>query len=123
MKNILVIKASRTSTHILANRRAALVTALGIGTSLIFSAAMLSAQASDDTQPFLPNPVRTVSTIPANGDLNPYGVAFVPNGLNIGMLHSGDILVSNFNNSKNLQGTGTTIVRIPAKGKAVLFYH
>lgn len=122
MKNILVIKASHTSTRILANRRTALVTALGIGTSLILSTAMLSAQTSDDTQPFLPNPVRTVSTVPANGDLNPYGVAFVPNGLNIGMLHSGDILVSNFNSSKNLQGTGTTIVRIPAKGKAVLFY-
>ena len=123
VKNILVIKVSRTSTRILANHRAALVTALGIGTSLIFSAAMLSAQTSDDTQPFLPNPVRTVSTVPANGDLNPYGVAFVPNGLNIGMLHSSDILVSNFNSSKNLQGTGTTIVSLPAKGKATLFFH
>jgi DNA-binding beta-propeller fold protein YncE len=123
VKNILVIKASRTSTSILANHRAALVTALGIGTSLIFSAVMLSAQTSDDTQPFLPNPVRAVSTVPANGDLNPYGVAFVPNGLNIGMLHSSDILVSNFNSSKNLQGTGTTIVSVPAKGKATLFFH
>jgi DNA-binding beta-propeller fold protein YncE len=123
VKNILVIKASHTSTRILANRRAALVTALGICTSLIFSAAMLSAQSSDDTQPFLPNPVRTVSTIPANGDLNPYGVVFVPIGMNIGMLHSGDILVSNFNNSKNLQGTGTTIVSVPAKGKPTLFFH
>jgi DNA-binding beta-propeller fold protein YncE len=47
----------------------------------------------------------------------------VPNGLNIGILHSSDILVSNFNNSKNLQGTGTTIVSVPAKGKATLFYH
>src|ERR1700722_20706926 len=29
-------------------------------------------------EPFLPGPVRVVSTVPANGDLNPYGVAFVP---------------------------------------------
>jgi hypothetical protein len=122
VKNIRMIKASHTSTRILANRRAAFVTALGIGAMLIFAAAALSAQNSDDTQPFLPNPVRSVSTVPANGDVNPYGVAFVPANLTIGLLHPGDILVSNFNNSKNLQGTGTTIVRVPAKGKPTLFF-
>jgi hypothetical protein len=31
----------------------------------------------------------------------------------IGALRQGDLLVSNFNNSANLQGTGTTIVQIP----------
>ncbi len=52
------------------------------------------------------------STIPTNGDLNPYGIAFVPPGFpNGGPLHPGDVLVSNFNNSNNLQGTGTTIIR------------
>jgi hypothetical protein len=122
VKNILMIKASHTSTRILANRRAALVTALGIGTSLVFSAALLSAQSGDDTQPFLPNPVRTVSTVPANGDVNPYGVAFVPGNVSSGMLHPGDILVSNFNNKMNLQGTGTTIVRVPSSGKPSLFF-
>src|ERR1019366_2177332 len=30
--------------------------------------------------PFLPSPVQVVSTIPSNGDINPYGVAFVPRG-------------------------------------------
>jgi DNA-binding beta-propeller fold protein YncE len=35
-----------------------------------------------------------------------------------GPLQHGDILVSNFNNKNNLQGTGTTIVRIPKSGKA-----
>jgi len=55
---------------------------------------------------------RIISTVPANGDVNPYGVAFVPNGLpTSGSLEPGDILVSNLNNSANLQGTGTTIVR------------
>jgi len=75
---------------------------------------------SDDA--FLPGPVRTVSTVPANGDVNPYGVAFVPNNFYTGSgpLKHGDILVSNFNNSANLQGTGTTIVRIPAGGWGLL---
>ena len=59
------------------------------------------------------------STIPANGDLNPYGVAVVPS--TIGALTQGNILVSNFNNSKNLQGTGTTIVQITPDGTVSLF--
>ena len=59
------------------------------------------------------------STIPSNGDLNPYGVARVPT--TTGSLTRGNILVSNFNNSKNLQGTGTTIVQISPSGSATLF--
>jgi len=44
---------------------------------------------------------RETSTIPANGDVNPYGVAFVPNGFpTTNSVSSGDILVSNFNNKK-----------------------
>jgi hypothetical protein len=73
---------------------------------------------------FLPSPVRSVSTVPANGDVNPYGVAFVPGNFETGSgrLRHGDILVSNFNNAANLQGTGTTIVRIPAGGSPSLFF-
>jgi hypothetical protein len=59
------------------------------------------------------------STVPANGDVNPYGVAVVPRST--GELHSGDVLVSNFNNSANIQGTGTTIVQVSPAGKATLF--
>ena len=59
-----------------------------------------------------------VSTVPANGDTNPYGVAFVPFGFpQGGPLNPGDILVSNFNNSAGLSGTGTTIVRVTAGGQ------
>jgi hypothetical protein len=75
---------------------------------------------------FLPNPFRIQSTIPSvNGDLNPYGVAFVPNVFpSGGMLNPGDILVSNFNNSMNQQGTGTTIIRIPPGIQAASpFFH
>ena len=60
------------------------------------------------------------STVPANGDVNPYGVAVVPRS--VGSLRSGHVLVSNFNNSSNLQGTGTTIVQIsPGTGETKLF--
>ncbi|MDQ2840761.1 MAG: hypothetical protein M3Y72_06930 [Acidobacteriota bacterium] len=63
------------------------------------------------------------STIPKNGDLNPYGMAFVPKHfLEGGPLEPGDLLVSNFNASSNLQGTGTTIVRIGHKGALSLFF-
>ena len=49
------------------------------------------------------------STVPANiGDVNPYGVAVVRHSQ--GKLVRGDVLVSNFNNSANQQGTGSTIV-------------
>ena len=59
------------------------------------------------------------STVPANGDVNPYGVAVVP--ASVGTLHRGDVLVSNFNDSANLQGTGTTIVQISPQGKVSTF--
>lgn len=59
------------------------------------------------------------STIPSNGDVNPYGVAVVPT--TTGALVAGNILVSNFNNSSNLQGTGTTIVQISPTGSFSLF--
>ncbi len=50
------------------------------------------------------------STVPENGDVNPYGVAVIPRS--VGKLEEGNVLVSNFNNSANLQGTGTTIVQV-----------
>src|SRR6266446_57844 len=62
---------------------------------------------------------KIASTIPANGDLNPYGVAVVPTS--IGNLVAGDILVSNFNNSANKQGEGSTIVEISPSGTVTLF--
>ena len=87
-----------------------------------FSACLLPTAKGDNEahEAILPelssSPHRIVSTIPANGDLNPYGVAFVPDGFQgEGSLEPGDILVSNFNNSQsqgNQQGRGTTIVKI-----------
>ena len=74
--------------------------------------------------PNLPNGAfQTLTTVPSNGDVNPYGVAFVPQGFPTGgPLSPGDILVSNFNNSANQQGTGTTIVDIHPNGGESLFF-
>ena len=87
-------------------------------------AGLLRAQGDNQvTPPFLPAQVRVLSTIPPNGDLNPYGVATVPQQFPAGAtVNPSDILVSNFNNSSNLQGTGTTIVRIQASGPASVFF-
>lgn len=60
------------------------------------------------------------STVPAtNGDLNPYGTVVVP--ATVGDLTRGDVLVSNFNDSANQQGTGTTIVEVSPGGAVKLF--
>ncbi len=56
---------------------------------------------------------------PGDGDLNPYGVSVVPE--TIGRLVKGDVLVSNFNNGANKQGTGRTIVEISPAGNATTF--
>jgi hypothetical protein len=59
------------------------------------------------------------STVPSNGDVNPYGVAVVQ--ATTGDLVRDHILVSNFNNKANLQGTGTTIVEIAPDGTRKVF--
>jgi hypothetical protein len=64
--------------------------------------------------------VKTISTtVPANGDMNPYGLVTVP--ASSGKLRAGELLVSNFNDKANNQGTGTTIVEISRAGKVSLF--
>ncbi len=48
------------------------------------------------------------SSVPDNGDLNPYAVVVAP--VSSGTIEKDDVLIDNFNNISNLQGTGTTIV-------------
>ena len=48
------------------------------------------------------------STVTDNGDVNPYAVFVAP--ASAGKIQKDDVLVDNFNNISNLQGTGTTIV-------------
>jgi hypothetical protein len=93
---------------------------LAFGLIVCFVAVNAEAQSSILNQLGTP---QVLSTTPSNGDLNPYGIAFVPSGFpsNGGLLDPGDILVSNYNNNLNLQGTGSTIVRF-RNGVQSVFY-
>jgi hypothetical protein len=59
------------------------------------------------------------TTVPSNGDINPYGLVRVPK--TVGNLIEGHYLVSNFNAGSNLQGTGMTIVDISPSGGITQF--
>jgi hypothetical protein len=66
---------------------------------------------------------QTFSTVPHSGEGNPYGLAFVPEDFDgHGVLKPGDLLVSNFNSSSGIQGTGTTIERITPGGNVSTFF-
>jgi hypothetical protein len=90
------------------------------------SASTPLATTATTSTPFL-SPLRTVSTVastvPANGDINPYGIVSIP--ISVGKLQAGQMLVSNFNAKEsakeNGQGTGTTIVQISTTGKVSPF--
>jgi hypothetical protein len=74
-------------------------------------------------EPILPPTSTVASTVPTRGDLNPYGIAFVPSGVpSSSTLKPGDVLVANFNAASNKQGTGTTIVKLVTDGKPVTFF-
>ncbi|MGD0084580.1 MAG: hypothetical protein ABSD78_15510 [Acidimicrobiales bacterium] len=119
-------------------RRPALTWAAGAGLLAAFSlaggalagtAALGSDRVSHTAPPFLSSfhtITKIASTVPSlgtgkpgNGDVNPYGVAVVPRS--VGSLVAGDVLVSNFNDSANNQGTGRTIMQVSSAGKASVF--
>jgi len=84
--------------------------ALGLGAALCAAPARAD-QTPDAGQSWLAHIRRQstlTSTVPRNGDQNPYAVVVSP--VTSGRLHEGDVLVTNFNDSNNLQGLGTTIV-------------
>ncbi len=68
---------------------------------------------------FSNNSLIASTVLPPKNDVNPYGLVVVPQTQ--GDLRRGDLLVSNFNNEENLQGTGTTIVEISPSGQATVF--
>jgi hypothetical protein len=91
-----------------------------LGATASLSGATSASETGEDAiLDHLHNISTVASTVPANGDVNPYGVARVPETR--GRLHRGHILVSNFNNKSNLQGTGTTIVDVAPSGATTLF--
>ncbi len=101
------VRRAHARLHPIAVRRASLSALVCLGAWFAFGAA--TAQAAPFIAPFTPTTL--ASTVPSNGDVNPYGIVTVPNS--IGSLQRGDLLISNFNNVTNAQGTGTTIVQIP----------
>jgi hypothetical protein len=94
----------------------------------VVAAVAAAVPAAASARPFLDhlnvNDIATVaSTVPtsgpAQGDENPYGVAVVRR--TIGKLMRGDVLVSNFNDAQNQQGTGSSIVEISPRGHQTVF--
>ena len=89
--------------------------AVGVG-ALALGGIVAGAAGASAPGPFLAHShtvTNIASTVPANGDLNPYGIVTVP--VTTGSLVAGDTLISNFNDSStdgNVQGTGTTIVEV-----------
>jgi hypothetical protein len=60
------------------------------------------------------------STVPDNGDLNPYALFVAP--VSSGMIKKGDVIVDNFNNVSNLQGTGGTILIVDPATRATRLF-
>jgi hypothetical protein len=103
--------------------------------SIVPAAAQLATSTAAVTPP--PQALFPVSTASSNGDVNPYGVAFIPPQIPVSgtaglttVCNPGDILISNFNNAPNaqnpgagnLQGLGTTITRIQSNGLHSTFF-
>jgi len=90
---------------------------------LIVAAALAAVPALATAQgavlPALTKDSVVASTVPGNGDINPYGIVQVKRSS--GRLVAGNILISNFNASSNFQGTGTTIVQVAPDGTTTLF--
>jgi hypothetical protein len=103
-------------------RRFATIAAIVTATAGLLAGSGIVATAANASNTFIGplNHTKVIaSTVPANGDVNPYGVAVVPRST--GRLYRGDVLVSNFNDKTNTQGTGTTIVQVSPHGKVSLF--
>jgi len=100
------------------HRLSPLLGAVVLASILAFVPTLARASSSSFIGPF--NHITTIaSTVPKNGDINPYGLVVVP--ASTGSLTAGNLLVSNFNNHRNLQGTGSTIVQIAPSGAVTLF--
>ena len=98
---------------------AGVVLAMGVAFAPAAGAAPTGAHASHSFVGGFKTITTVGSTVPKNGDLNPYGVAVVTRSKD--RLHRGDVLVSNFNDKANTQGTGTTIVEVAPNHRVRVF--
>src|ERR1700761_7577958 len=81
------------------------------GGTLVASLLVVAVARAEDAPGLLSNIHRHITrttTVTTNGDLNPYAVVVA--SVSAGKIQKGDVLVDNFNNLSNLQGTGTTII-------------
>jgi hypothetical protein len=81
---------------------------LGLAAGAMVMLPLAGAQAADGFLSGLHHHVTLGSMVPENGDQNPYAILVAP--VSTGSIQKDDVLVDNFNNAGNLQGTGTTIV-------------
>ncbi|MFP6560868.1 hypothetical protein WJ542_21580 [Paraburkholderia sp. B3] len=83
--------------------------ALALAAAATLTGAPLAAHAdSEGLLPSVHKDTTLINTVPDNGDQNPYAIVVAP--VSAGTVKTGDVLVDNFNNAANLQGTGSTIV-------------
>jgi hypothetical protein len=105
-----------------ANRQKFLGTAALSGLALAIFGSATAANANDATG-FLQTVKKyhlLISTVPANGDQNPYALIVAP--VSAGTVQKDDVLVDNFNNGGNLQGAGSTIMDYrPSTGQTNIF--
>jgi len=80
-------------------------------TLLLTTCVFSTAAQADEAKGFLENihhHVTLTTTVTENGDLNPYALVIAP--VSSGLIQKDDVLIDNFNDISNLQGTGTTIL-------------
>ena len=96
---------------------------VALATLLVVTAMPVTVAQAGEPQSFLQTVRRHVtraSAVADNGDLNPYAIMVAP--VAAGRIQKGDVLIDDFNNLSNLQGTGTTIVDYnPSTKKTTLF--
>ena len=99
------------------SRRHVLGRLAGLAAFLVASPALAAPQGFLET---IHKHATLTSSVTDNGDLNPYAIVVAP--VSAGRIQKDDVLVDNFNNISNLQGTGTTIVLYrPATKQTELF--
>lgn len=124
------MKLAGEGNHTKRGRAAFAATTLAATIGLTSAGLTSSAWAAPSGQPLLSQlttqslfastvPVTNTPPQPGDGDVNPYGVAVVPSSE--GRLIGGDVLVSNFNDAGNQQGTGRTIVQVSPQGSVGVF--
>ena len=114
----------RRAGLIIAAKRA-LLSAAALAMAMALSDAARAAAPSSSI-PVIPVTASTVPKSPVPRDTNPYGVAFVPTSSAWkkagAAANPGDVLVSNFNDSSNEMGQGSTIVDISPTGTTTTFF-